>query len=139
MPFIRYDIGDLAIPAENPCPCGRAWPGLKRIIGRDTDIVRTAAGRNLVVHHFNNVLRTFDGVDEFQVRQPERDAIQLSLVTNTEYSRHKDEPQIREALTNLAGEGTAVEVRYVDQLPVPNSGKRRYIISEVPECSVEGP
>lgn len=133
MPFIRYDIGDLAIPAEGPCPCGRAWPGLKRIIGRDTDIVRTAAGRHLVVHHFNNVLRTRDGVDEFQVRQRERNSIELSLVTNAAYRRDRDEAAIREELSELAGEGTAVKLRYAEELPVPSTGKRRYIISDVPE------
>lgn len=137
MPFIRYDIGDLAIPADGPCPCGRAWPGLKRIIGRDTDIVRTAAGRHLVVHHFNNVLRTRDGVDEFQVRQHERNSFELSLVTNSAYRHDRDETAIREALAELAGEGTAVRIRYADQLPVPATGKRRYIISDVPESPEE--
>jgi phenylacetate-CoA ligase len=33
-PFIRYDIGDVAIPSDVPCPCGRSLPVITQIIGR---------------------------------------------------------------------------------------------------------
>jgi phenylacetate-CoA ligase len=139
MPFIRYDIGDLGIPMDDPCACGNSWPGLKRIIGRDTDIVRTAAGRNLVAHHFNNVLRVQDGIDEFQVRQKERSSITLSLVVNDSFRRKSDETVIRLALQDLLGEGTSLDINYVNELPIPSSGKRRYIISQVAEASSDAP
>jgi len=38
MPMIRYDIGDFAEVGER-CPCGRGLPVLKRIIGREQDLV----------------------------------------------------------------------------------------------------
>jgi phenylacetate-coenzyme A ligase PaaK-like adenylate-forming protein len=34
MPFIRYAIGDVAIAAEGPCPCGRSLPVIAQVIGR---------------------------------------------------------------------------------------------------------
>ena len=34
MPFIRYELGDLAVTATEPCPCGRSLPLLTRIEGR---------------------------------------------------------------------------------------------------------
>ena len=139
MPIIRYDIGDLAIPANTPCPCGRAWPGLKRIIGRDSDIVRTVAGRHLVVHHFGNVLREIDGVDEYQVRQVTPDTINLCLVTNDAYDPARDESAINTKLAALAGVGTSFVIDYVDSIPLPSSGKRRYIISSIQESRVYAP
>jgi phenylacetate-CoA ligase len=33
-PFIRYDIGDAAIPALGPCSCGRSLPVLSQVLGR---------------------------------------------------------------------------------------------------------
>ena len=38
MPFIRYEIGDFAIAANGPCPCGRTLPRLARILGRQRNI-----------------------------------------------------------------------------------------------------
>jgi phenylacetate-CoA ligase len=38
MPFIRYDIGDLAVAAHGPCPCGRTLPRLVTILGRQRGV-----------------------------------------------------------------------------------------------------
>lgn len=131
MPMVRYDIADVAVAAEGECSCGRHWPTLKRIVGRETDIVVTPAGRHLVCHHFNNVMRKQDGVDQFQVRQEAREGITILLETNERYDRDRDEPAIAGGLRELGGEGFDVRVQYVDEIPMPPTGKRRYIISEV--------
>jgi phenylacetate-CoA ligase len=34
MPFIRYAIGDVAIAADSPCPCGRSLPVIAQVLGR---------------------------------------------------------------------------------------------------------
>jgi phenylacetate-CoA ligase len=34
MPFIRYAIGDVAIIADGPCPCGRSLPVIAQVMGR---------------------------------------------------------------------------------------------------------
>lgn len=44
MPLIRYEIGDYA-EAGAPCPCGRGLPVLKRILGRERNIVTFPDGR----------------------------------------------------------------------------------------------
>ena len=47
MPLIRYRIGDLAVKADpnKKCSCGREFPMLEKIIGRDTDIIYTPKGK----------------------------------------------------------------------------------------------
>jgi phenylacetate-CoA ligase len=132
MPLIRYDIGDVAISGEGKCTCGRSWPHVKTIVGRETDIIVTPAGRRLVCHHFNNVLREFDGIDQFQVLQDRPEHLVIRVSTNHSFARTSDEPRLRRELEGLAGEGVTWEVAYVDDLPIPPSGKRRYIISTVP-------
>ena len=42
--FIRYRVGDLAQWDPDPCPCGRAMPVLKEVVGRIEEIV-TGPGR----------------------------------------------------------------------------------------------
>jgi phenylacetate-CoA ligase len=48
MPLIRYRIGDMAVPAEGPCPCGRVLPRLQRVEGRVTDFLVASDGTTLV-------------------------------------------------------------------------------------------
>lgn len=47
MPLIRYDIGDLVIKSDEICPCGRKFDVIKRIIGREADVITTPSGRTL--------------------------------------------------------------------------------------------
>ena len=47
MPLIRYDTGDLVQLNGNVCECGRAFPVVTRIIGRDSDVLTTPSGRSL--------------------------------------------------------------------------------------------
>lgn len=45
MPFIRYNLHDVAAYANVPCRCGRTLPTLARVLGRDDDYLRLAGGR----------------------------------------------------------------------------------------------
>ena len=44
MPLIRYEVGDYAELGE-PCPCGRGLPVLKRIMGRQRNLLTLPDGR----------------------------------------------------------------------------------------------
>jgi len=39
MPFIRYEIGDLGVPSDENCPCGRKLPIMKSVKGRILDTI----------------------------------------------------------------------------------------------------
>ncbi len=45
MPLIRYDTGDLVKPSDRVCPCGRCFPVIQAIVGRENTSIRTATGR----------------------------------------------------------------------------------------------
>lgn len=130
MPLIRYDIADLGVAGAGDCPCGRRWPVLKRIVGRDTDIIVTAWGRRLVCHHFN-ILHQIDTITQFQVLQRDPAAVTLRLVTAPGHDRRAGEARIAKDLRHLGGDGLQVAFEYVSVIPVPPSGKRRYVISTV--------
>ncbi len=44
MPLFRYDLGDYA-EAGAACPCGRGLPAIRRVIGRERNILRLPDGR----------------------------------------------------------------------------------------------
>ena len=45
MPFLRYATGDFARLSHQPCPCGRAFPVVENIEGRQDDYVITPSGK----------------------------------------------------------------------------------------------
>ncbi|MHC4553593.1 MAG: phenylacetate--CoA ligase family protein, partial [Planctomycetota bacterium] len=44
MPLIRYNMGDLVQKQEGDCSCGRAFPMVSRIMGRDGTYIQTPSG-----------------------------------------------------------------------------------------------
>lgn len=131
MPMIRYDIGDVAVPGAEPCACGRAWPVLKNLIGRQTDIVVTPSGRHVVCHHFGNFLRRVNGLLQFQILQERKESVLLRMETDSRFDRVVAEAKIRSDLEGLLGPDVELRMEYVPSIPSLPSGKRRYVISKV--------
>ena len=77
------------------------------------------------------LLASLGMVDQFQVLQDEPARITVRLATNAAFDRAAHEPRLLDRLAELGGEGVWFDFDYVDKVPVPPSGKRRYIISTV--------
>src|SRR5205823_58106 len=41
MPLVRYQIGDVVVPSDRVCRCGRGLPLVERVEGREADYVLT--------------------------------------------------------------------------------------------------
>lgn len=83
MPLIRYKIGDIAIKLPiNEYPKDRelAYPLLKKIIGRDTDIIKTRSGKSLVVHTFTGIIEHYQEIKQFRVVQEVFDEIIIEYI-----------------------------------------------------------
>lgn len=133
MPMIRYDIGDIAIPGQGSCPCGRHWKWMKTIIGREVDIIVTKSGRRLLFHLFEVIFQKIDGIEQFQIVQERIDGITIRLAVNDRYRRDSDQNTISAEISLLCGNDMDIRFEYPGTIPVPPSGKRRYIISSVRE------
>ncbi|MCG3179022.1 MAG: hypothetical protein BIFFINMI_01352 [Phycisphaerae bacterium] len=132
MPMIRYDIGDTALPLPpdaGPCPCGCTWPMLARITGRVSDIMVTPAGCWLTPVHFTSLLRTLDGLNGFQVVQHAPDAARLLLATAPGFDRRAAETFLLPHLADYAGPGFRFFIECVDEIPLTDAGKHRYLIT----------
>ena len=83
MPLIRYRIGDLAIklPA-NSIPKTRelGLPVWQKIIGRDTDLVKTKLNKFLVVHSFTGIFEHIPEIKQFCVIQNDLNGIVIEYI-----------------------------------------------------------
>lgn len=131
MPFIRYDTGDLArwMP-PTPCACGRSSARLESVAGRASDMIRTAAGKLIHGEFFTHLLYNVQGVKEFQFVQESLQRYRLRLVASRQLSS-SETAWLRSRIVEAVGEGSRIEIEFVDQIPLLPSGKRRFTISQV--------
>jgi phenylacetate-CoA ligase len=130
MPFIRFRIGDLASPSQEKCKCGRGLPCMSSVVGRDTDIVVTPDGNYLVAYFFGHIFESMTSVNQFQVVQEAGDEIEVKIVKNETFS-DQDAKYIEHAIRRGAGEKLKIRLNFVEDIPVPRSGKIRLVVSEI--------
>jgi len=130
MPLIRYKVGDMAIPKNGICSCGRGFGLLESIQGRDTDVVFTPGGNRLIVHFFTGILEHFTQIDTFQIIQEDLGSIKLLIVPRRS-DENLDTQKIIEALREKGIDDLRVDIELVDEIPLTRAGKRRFVISTV--------
>jgi len=133
MPFIRYRIGDLAVAMDPdaPCPCGRGLPRIGRIEGRVQSIVAGADGRLVPGTFFAHLFKDYETVvRRYQVVQRERGAIELRVIRGGRFTPGRFE-EILGRLREHLGAELAIDVRFVDEIPLVPTGKQAAVVSEL--------
>jgi phenylacetate-CoA ligase len=130
MPLIRYDLGDLAIPASKPCPCGRGLPCIERILGRVNDLIVTGDQKFVPSVRFYTLFETYEKIRQFQVVQTAPDTVTVRLVRARELT-DADVAGLRQKLNRFLGERVAIEFEFVEGIKPEPSGKIRNVISLV--------
>lgn len=134
LPFIRYRVGDLAeaMDEAKACACGRGLPRMGRIEGRVQSLVIGAKGRVLPGTFFSHLFKDYDYlVRQYQVVQEEREAIILKIVKGSRFASDLFEREILSVLRLYLGEGTRIEVQFVDLIPLVRTGKRQAVVSKL--------
>lgn len=128
-PLIRYAPGDRAISLEQrSCSCGQTLPLLKKIIGRVSDSFEFSNGR--VLNGLSFPFEDLHNMERFQIVQEEKDFVILFYIPKGNVTKD-EELAYKQLIEFHCGVGVKVEVRRVDHIDVPESGKTRYIISKV--------
>lgn len=129
MPLIRYDTGDLAVWAAGRCACGRTTRRLARIVGRQSDTIRTASGKLIHGEYFTHVLYGAEGVAEFQFVQDDLTHYRLLVVADA--VRPEQEAHWRNKIMAMLGPESSLIIERVASIPVLSSGKRRFTLSHI--------
>jgi len=130
MPFIRYKIGDMAIPSDKQCQCGRGLPLLKDVTGRSLDIIKTSDGKNIPGEFFPHLMKEFQGVKQFQVVQDKIDHLLIRIVKKDELLDSKLS-FMKNEIKKVTGTTVKVDISFVEDIPLTSTGKYRVTISEL--------
>lgn len=136
MPFIRYAPGDVAIPSDEQCPCGRGLPLIKSIEGRTWDLIITRSGRIiypiLIPYMFYpnpNNPKEIKGIKQYQVVQETKEKLLIKIVK--ESGCEEDFGYILQNFRKFIGDEMDLEVSFVESIPPEKSGKVRLVVSKV--------
>jgi phenylacetate-CoA ligase len=128
MPFVRYATGDRAVAGFDNCSCGRGLPLLRKVVGRQLDILRTPDGRMVPGEFFPHLIKDYRPVRRYQVIQEQLDLVRLRLVADSSWN-----PQMQCELESLVrrqlGPMVRFELQQVQEIPLSASGKLQVVVN----------
>jgi phenylacetate-CoA ligase len=134
-PLLRYDTQDLAVVRDQAsCGCGRAGRIVERVDGRLEDYVVLPNG--VRIGRMDHIFKDMVNVREAQIRQTRRGEITIRVVRGEAY-RDGDEQAILRETVKRVGPEMEIGVEYRDALPRSPTGKLRFVVSDLPEASIE--
>ncbi len=135
-PLIRFRLGDLAAWDSAPCPCGRAMPVIKEVVGRLEDVVVGPDGRQMV--RFHGVFVDQPHVQEGQIIQEALDRIRVKVVPVSGYGP-SDEPDLIRRVQGRLGPNVSVVVETVGSIPRTKAGKFKAVVSLLRQSAAKNP
>lgn len=136
-PFIRYDTQDyLVLGDRKKCNCGREMLNIKKIKGRDSDVLITPSGKYLIVENFVAYFEWITEVEQIQVVQEKINEIIINLVVN-EYFNSYVYDKILNYWSDYIGTDVIVVLKVVTMIQLTPTGKRRTVIRN-PNIKIDG-
>lgn len=139
MPFLRYDIGDLAEFGESDCACGRTLVTFKKILGREGDVFRTSDGHCIEPNFWCIAFedgRPSRDVEKYQVVYRRSDTILIRIVARPSYS-NETEAELRRFLAANVPAGIQFEFECVADIPPKPSGKCPTVVNEMDQQTAQ--
>jgi phenylacetate-CoA ligase len=130
MPFIRYDTGDTVVKSSRTCPCGRAFPVVESITGRQTDVVKTPSGRQFGAAILTHLLYGTNHILESQIIQDALDHITIEYVPASGFSE-KDLSSFRGLIVKHLPSELKVDLKPVRAVKKTSSGKIRPVVTHI--------
>ena len=128
MPLIRYEIGDYA-EVGAPCESGRGLPVLKRILGRNRNMLLTPEGERVWASLTGAGLEPIEPIRQFQLYQNVPERLELRLVVTRPLTA-EEETQAQRAMVKATGYDFDVDIVYRDEIPRTAGGKYEDVVSE---------
>ena len=135
MPLIRYKLGDLAIrlPKEQ-YPDNRLlnYPLLQKVVGRETDIIKTTKGITLNIHSFTGVLEYYQAIKQYKIIQNNLEGIIIEYIVDRKDNLNEsilDDIMVK--LNALTSNCLDISFKKVDKINPTKSGKPQIIESNL--------
>jgi phenylacetate-CoA ligase len=131
MPLIRYRIGDVVVPSNRVCRCGRGLSLIEGVEGREADYVLTPTGRLISgISLTENFALLIPGTAQVQIVQESLTELRIRLVPDEAFGSDS-RLKIAELLNEMFGSDVQYDVELVDAIPQEPSGKYRFCISKI--------
>lgn len=136
-PLLRYDTQDVAtVRPGATCGCGRPGRVVEGVDGRLEDYVVLRNG--VRIGRLDHIFKDLVNIREAQIHQVRPGALTIRVVPTGSYGERDEQDLLRETVTRVGPE-TEVKVEYVHALPRSETGKLRFVVSEIPGGSIEAP
>jgi phenylacetate-CoA ligase len=130
MPFIRYRVGDIGVPSDEKCSCGRGLPLMKSLMGRADDFVKTPDGRIFSPIIGTIMMRDIKGIRQFRIIQEKIDKLTVEIEKDNNFSEQTF-LDVKKEIKKRLGEDIDVKTKVVDKIERSKSGKLRSVVSKV--------
>lgn len=129
LPFIRYEIGDVAAWSYEKCRCGRHYPLFHSIEGRENEYLVSSNGEliPMIIIPYSLIMKN---VKQFQFYQEIKGKVKLKLVPLPAFTQDDAESIVASLKQNL--KDMEVRIEYADVIPRNKRGKFKYIIQKLP-------
>ncbi len=130
MPFIRYDTGDTVIKSDRKCSCGRSFPVVESITGRQIDVIKTPSGRQFGAAILTHLLYGTNHILESQIIQDALDHLTIEYVPASNFNEN-DLSNFRGLIIKHLPSELKVELKKVQAVKRTISGKIRPVVSHI--------
>lgn len=133
MPFIRYDAGDMGVPTDRTCPCGRGLPLLEKITGRTVEQIVLPDGKRLPGLLLTDIFEHGDvvtAIQDYQIVQEKVDEFVVNIVKSDRYSPAISN-EIQKFFWGHLGGDVGIRFNFLDEIPRTDANKRRIVICKV--------
>jgi phenylacetate-CoA ligase len=128
MPLIRYAVGDVGVPTERTCSCGRGLPLMERLTGRSADALKRRDGSQVAgISLVEKTLTAIAGIGQLQIVQEKMDEFVLNVVPAADYTEHSAEG-LRAVIRREFGNDVLIDIKRVERIAQERNSKYRFSI-----------
>jgi phenylacetate-CoA ligase len=138
MPFIRYKVGDIGVPAKEMCSCGRGLPLMKSLEGRKLDFIALPNGSKVrgsdLIDLFYKLgreqIKELPTISKFQIVQNRMDELVVRIIQKAPPSDSETE-YIKAELLKVLFYPVDIKLEFVERIDDFPNGKRNFVISNI--------
>lgn len=133
MPFLRYELGDTAVPSNKKCYCGLSYPVMELKVGRTSDNIVSPTGKmvsGITLGWY--ITEATTGIKQFQLIQENLSTFTFRLVTDDKnFDNDKNIINIMDLFYEmLETKDIKIKFDYTDKIFPEKNGKYRPIVSK---------
>lgn len=126
-PMIRYDTGDIGTLDEIEIE-GEKRTCLVQVEGRKLDRLFNTAGELISSYIVYKNMWKYTEIDQYQLIQQDKKKYRFKICLAGNFNREKE---LKSEFLNYLGQDADLEVEYVHEIPLLNSGKRKKVVNEM--------